>query len=95
MELIPAILALMASAPAAPAGLTGDWGGARTGFAQAGVALRGDVTGFAMGQLAGDGDKVWDAYGRYDAFVDMDFGKMGLVKGLGFHVHAEGRFAQG
>lgn len=75
--------------------LTGDWGGARTSLAQSGVSLRGDVTGFATGQIAGTGDKVWDAFGRYDAFVDLDFGKMGLVDGLGFHAHGEGRFGQG
>jgi porin len=76
-------------------GLTGDWGGARSDLAASGVSLRGDVTGFAQGQIAGTGDKVWDASGRYDAFVDLDFGKMGLIKGLGFHVHGEGRFGDG
>ena len=70
---------LLAAAPvSAQSGLTGDWGGARTSLAQSGVSLRGDITGFAMGQLAGTGDKVWDASGRYDAFADLDFGKMGL-----------------
>jgi porin len=82
------------SAPALAQGLTGDWGGARTSLVDSGVSVRGDVTGLAMGQIAGTGDKVWDAFGRYDAFVDLDFGKMGLVKGLGFHVHGEGRFGQ-
>jgi porin len=87
----------LAAAPvsAQAPGLTGDWGGARTSLAEGGVALRGDITGFLQGQLAGTGDKVWDASGRYDAFVDLDFGKMGLVKGLGFHAHGEGRFGQG
>jgi porin len=91
-----ALAAAPVSAPVAAApGLTGDWGGARTSLAQSGLSLRGDLTGFAMGQLAGTGDKVWDASGRYDAFADLDFGKMGLVEGLGFHAHAEGRFGQG
>jgi porin len=81
--------------PAAAQGLTGDWGGARTSLAASGVSLRGDVTGFLQGQIAGTGDKVWDASGRYDGFVDLDFGKMGLVDGLGFHVHGEGRFGKG
>jgi porin len=94
MKWLLAGLALVAG-PAGAQGLTGDWGGARTSLAENGVSLRGDVTGFAMGQIAGTGDKVWDAFGRYDAFADLDFGKMGLVKGLGFHVHAEGRFGQG
>jgi porin len=95
-----AFAALVGATPAAAQsaagqGLTGDWGGARTDLAANGVAVRGDVTGFAQGQIAGTGDKVWDASGRYDAFVDLDFGKMGLVKGLGFHVHGEGRFGKG
>jgi porin len=99
MKWLLAGLALVAG-PAGAQGLTGaqltgDWGGARTSLAETGVSLRGDVTGFAMGQVAGTGDKVWDAFGRYDAFVDLDFGKMGLVDGLGFHVHGEGRFSQG
>jgi porin len=86
---------LLIAAPASAQGLTGDWGGARTGLAESGVAVRGDVTGFLQGQLAGTGDKVWDASGRYDAFADLDFGKMGLVKDLGFHFHGEGRFGSG
>jgi porin len=88
-------LALAAAPVSAQSGLTGDWGGARTSLAQSGVSLRGDVTGYVQGQIAGTGDKVWDAFGRYDAFADLDFGRMGLVEGLGFHAHGEGRFGQG
>ena len=84
-----------AQASASGLGLTGDWGGARSDLAQAGIAVRGDATGFAMGQLSGTGDKVWDAFGRYDAFVDLDFGKMGILQGLGFRSHMEGRFGKG
>jgi porin len=97
---VAALSALVGAAPvaaqgAASQGLTGDWGGVRSDLAANGFSLRGDVTGFAQGQIAGTGDKVWDASGRYDAFVDLDFGKMGLVNGLGFHVHGEGRFGNG
>jgi porin len=88
------ILGLACIEPAAAQGLTGDWGGARTKLADNGVAVRADITGFLQGQVAGTGDKVWDASGRYDLFTDLDFGKMGLVDGLGFHVHAEGRFGE-
>ncbi len=88
------LVALAIAAPSAAQGLTGDWGGARTSLAESGVALRGDVTGFLQGQIAGTGDKVWDASGRYDVFADLDFGKMSLVDGLGFHVHGEGRFGE-
>lgn len=87
-----ALLMLAVAGPAAAQGLTGDWGGARTSLAQDGVALRGDVTGYVQGLVTGDGPKAWDASGRYDVFADLDFGKMGLVKGLGFHFHGEGRF---
>jgi porin len=90
-----ALISIAGAASASAQGLTGDWGGARTSLAANGLALRGDVTGFLQGQVAGTGDKVWDASGRYDAFADLDFGKMGLVQGLGFHVHGEGRFGQG
>jgi porin len=89
-----AILCLAGLGPAAAQGLTGDWGGARTKLADNGVAVRADMTGFLQGQVAGTGDKVWDGFGRYDIFTDLDFGKMGLVDGLGFHVHAEGRFGE-
>jgi porin len=75
--------------------LTGDWGGLRTQMAQGGVTIRGDVTGFANGLIGGTGDKVWDAFGRYDVLADIDFGKAGLIKGLGVHVHGEGRFGKG
>jgi porin len=81
--------------PASAEGLTGDWGGTRTSLAASGVSVRGDVTGYLQGQIAGTGDKVWDASGRYDGFVDLDFGKMGLVDGFGFHLHGEGRFGKG
>ena len=83
------------AAPAHGEGLTGDWGGTRTGLAESGVGVRGDVTSFLQGQVAGTGDKSWTSSGRYDAYVDLDFGKMGLADGLGFHVHVEGRFDQG
>ena len=84
-------MAINASPVVAADGMTGDWGGARTSPAARGVSGR----GFATGQINGTGDKVWDAFGRYGAFVDLDFGKMGLVKGLGFHAHGEDRFWQG
>lgn len=74
--------------------LTGNWGGARDSLAAAGVSLKGDVTGFAMGAIAGDdGDRPWDGAGRADAFIDFDFGKMGFWPGGGFKSHGEIRFA--
>lgn len=94
--LIPAGLALAAAAPATAAGeatLTGDWGGARTELADKGVSLRADITGFYQGGIGDVAGTDWDASGRFDVFADLDFGKMGAVKGLGFHFHGESRFA--
>jgi porin len=76
-------------------GLTGDWGGARTRWAQQGVALRGDLTVMSQGLVSGSGSKRWDETSHYDLFADLDFGKMGWAQGLGFHVHAEGRLNKG
>lgn len=87
-------VALAAASPAAAQGVTGDWGGARTRLADSGVRVRGDVTVFEQRLLAGDGTGSWEPSGRYDVFADLDFGKMGLVNGLGFHVHGEGRFGR-
>jgi porin len=71
-------------------GLTGDWGGARTDLASKGFALKADVTGYYQGGTI-DGTEA-DASGRLDVFADVDFGKMGLINGLGFHFHGEMRF---
>lgn len=85
-------LAAALGAPAVAQGLTGDWGGARDHLAAAGVTLRADVTGYGNGLVAGTGGRAWNGFGRYDVLPDIDFGKLGLVKGLGFHAHVEGRF---
>ena len=76
--------------PVAAQGLTGDWGGARTDLAKSGFVLRTYVTGYYQGGTI-DGTSA-DASGRLDVFTDLDFGKMGLIKGLGFHFHGEMRF---
>jgi porin len=89
--LVAAGVATPAAAAAPPgSGLTGDWGGARSTLASNGFVLRGDVTGFYQGGTI-DGTSA-DASGRFDVFSDVDFGKMGLIKGLGFHFHGEIRF---
>jgi porin len=71
-------------------GLTGDWGGTRTTLAENGFSLRSDITGFYQGGSV-EGTEA-DASGRFDVFSDLDFGKMGVIKGLGFHFHGEIRF---
>jgi len=68
--------------PAAPAhaqGLTGDWVGGSTRLPESVVAVRGDVTGFVQSQVAGTGDKAWETSSRYDAYVDLGFGKITTV----------------
>jgi porin len=85
-----AALCLAGLDPAAAQRLTGDWGGARTDLASKGFALKGDVTGYFQGGTI-DGTEP-SASGRFDVFSDLDFGKMGLIKGLGFHFHGEIRF---
>jgi porin len=84
------VMLLCGGAPALAQGLTGDWGGARTDLADKGFSLRSDITGYYQGGTA-EGTSA-DASGRFDVFSDLDFGKMGLIKGLGFHFHGEMRF---
>jgi porin len=85
-----AFLCLAGLTPAAAQGLMGDWGGVRTDLASKGFALKADVTGYYQGGTI-DGTEA-AASGRFDVFSDLDFGKMGLVQGLGFHFHGEMRF---
>lgn len=92
-----AAVGLLSATPALAAGentLTGNWDGARDSLAAAGVSLKADVTGYAMGALAGhDRGRPWDGAGRADAFLDFDTGKLGLWDGGGFKTHGEIRFA--
>lgn len=88
-----AAMITLAAMPAAAQGLTGNWGGARDSLTAAGVNLRADATGFAVGTLAGnDGNRGWDGAGRADVFADFDTGKLGLWDGGGLKTHGEIRF---
>lgn len=64
----------------------------RQDLAEQGIAIRADVTGFAMKQLAGDGREDTVVNGRADLFVDFDTEKLGLWDGGGLHTHGEIRF---
>ena len=69
--------------------LTGDWGGVRASMAGKGVTLDFRHTSFYQGLASGTGDEDFDYGGKFDAFINLDSGKMGLWKGGGFRSHWE------
>lgn len=69
--------------------LTGDWGGVRTSLAEKGVTLDLRHTSFYQGLASGTGDKDFEYGAKVDAFINFDFGKLGLWKGGGFRSHIE------
>ena len=85
--------------------LTGDWGGLRSQLEDAGVTFDLEFTQFYQGLVSGSSRQIVpegsqfivvdeaDGYGgRVDAFSDVDFGKLGLWQGGGFHTHLEYRY---
>ncbi len=94
----PPVLTAPASAPLpAPTGsskgvgLTGDWWGARSFLADRGLTLDLRYSSSYQGLASGTGRKLseYEYGGKADAFVNLDFGKMGLWKGGGFRSHME------
>jgi porin len=87
-----------APAPAAQPGLaersrlTGDWGGTRTQWEEAGITLNLEFTNFYQGLVSGTGPQTFEYGGRLDGFVDLDTEKLGLWDGGGLHAHLEYRF---
>jgi porin len=76
-------------------GLTGEWGGMRTGLGERGVATDLSFTQYYGGLMSGGvADDGFDWGSRADAMVHVDFGKLGLWEGGGFHVHGETRFGE-
>jgi len=71
------------------AALTGDWWGKRSSLADKGVTLDFRYTSFYQGLVSGTGDKDFDYAGKFDAFITLDSGKMGLWEGGGFRSHLE------
>ncbi len=69
--------------------LTGDWGGARSSLTDKGVSLDIRHTSFYQGLVSGTGEKNFEYGGKLDAFINLDFGKMGLWEGGGFRSHLE------
>lgn len=95
-SLLPAALLLLS--PAGSAGqafedkLTGDWSGLRTQLADQGVDLNLDFTQYYQGLLSGTGSKSFEYGGRFDAQVDFDLGKLGLLDGAALHTLTEYRY---
>ena len=69
--------------------LTGDWGGVRSPLGDKGVSLDFRYTSFYQGLVSGTGKKNFEYGGKFDAFINMDSGKMGLWEGAGFSSHFE------
>lgn len=69
--------------------LTGDWGGARSFLTDNGVSLDFRHNSFYQGLAVGTGDKDFEYGGKFDVFINLDSGKMGLWEGGGFRSHIE------
>jgi hypothetical protein len=74
--------------------LTGNWGGARDDLAARGTTIAPSVTQFYQGPIAGNTDGVFDYGGRAEAFVNVEFAKLGLWNGFGMQVHGEYNFGK-
>lgn len=70
--------------------LTGDWGGNRSKLAKDGVTVNLSYTAFYQDMFSGTGDYEFEFGNRFDAFINLDFGKLGLWEGGGFNTHVEG-----
>ncbi len=69
--------------------LGGNWRGARTSLEEHGVSLDMRHTSFYQGLVSGTGDKDFEYGGKFDVFINLDFGKIGLWEGGGFRSHIE------
>jgi porin len=74
--------------------LTGDWCGVRTCFADSGITVYGDNTGFAFGNVAGGARQDFDYAGHGDYLIHVDAGKLGLRDGLFLKLRAEHRYGE-
>jgi porin len=69
--------------------LTGDWGGARTSLAGAGLSFDVRHTSFVQGLLSGTGDPGAHYGGKLDAFITLETGKSGLWDGGAVRAHLD------
>ncbi|MHC5060878.1 MAG: carbohydrate porin [Planctomycetota bacterium] len=72
--------------------LTGDWCGLRSDLAENGIYVDVRLSQFYQGVTSG-GKSTNDAYGgKFDYFLNVDGGKLGLWEGLSMSMHAETQF---
>lgn len=69
--------------------LTGEWFGARPALAEHGLTFNLFYTAIDQGTIFGTGDNDFEFGDRFDALIDLDFGKLGLWKGGSLHSHLE------
>jgi porin len=71
--------------------LTGDWWGARSRLAGNGVTFDLEYTSTYQELVSGTRDKDSGYGGKFDAFINLDSGKLGLWEGGGLRTHIEYR----
>lgn len=86
---------LAPTAATAEYGITGDWHGNRDWLAEHGITLDMSGTQFYQGVAAGGRDEEWDYGGKFDYFVGLQGGKLGLNEGFFVNMHAETRIGEG
>jgi porin len=74
--------------------LTGNWGGARDDLAARGITITPSVTQFYQGPTAGNTDHEFAYGGKAEAFLNIDFAKLGLWNGFAAQVHGEYNFGK-
>jgi porin len=74
--------------------MTGKWFGARSALAESGVTFDWDVTQFYFGTTTGGLEREFRYGGLGDYVTLLDFGKMGLAKGLFLKLRAQNRFGE-
>ncbi len=72
--------------------LTGDWGGARTGLANAGVTLDLALTQLVQGVASGGLDGTTRYGGRVEALLNLDLDRMGALPGGLVTMRVESRY---
>jgi porin len=74
--------------------LTGNWGGARDDLAARGITITPSVTQFGQGPTSGNTDEQFEYGGKAEAFLNIDFAKLGLWNGFAMQVHGEYNFGK-
>lgn len=74
--------------------LTGDWLGARTGLAEAGITADFDATMFYLGVADAGLEQAFRFGGHDDYVINMDFGRLRVRQGLFLKLRAEHRYGE-